>query len=104
MKPLATEFKKGEFSHVLIKREGNYAIYWRKATHHRDAHYEVIVVQRERAYSRFGMDYPAAERYPESEAWGTSGWTYNRLEDAELRFDWLRNGRLRGAEPKFQRL
>lgn len=104
MKPLPTEFKKGEFTHKLVRREGNAAIYWRKAPHHRDAHYEVVVIQQQKAYSRFGKDYPAAEHYPPSEEWGTNAWTYNRLEDAELRFAWLCNGRVRSAEPRFQRL
>lgn len=86
MKPLPTEFKKGDFDHKLVRREGDVAIFWRKSPHHRDAHYEVIVVQQHEASHRFGKDFEAAEGYPRSEMWGTAGWTYNTIEDAEYRF------------------
>lgn len=92
MKPLATEFKKGDFDHKLVKREGDCAIYWRKAPHHRDAHYEVIVVQhfKDRSFPD-GRVVPAGEGYPSSEQWGTAGWTYNSLPEAEVRFNKLLN-------------
>lgn len=80
-------FKKGEFDHKLVKREGDACIYWRKAPHHRDAHYEVIVVQHFDAHTfQSGKSHPDREGYPSSEQWGTAGWTYNTLADAEVRF------------------
>jgi hypothetical protein len=103
MKPLAAEFQKGKFIHKLIKREGDVAIYSRKAPNHQDEHYEVVVIQKHEAGHRFGMDFEAAEGYPPSEAWGTSGWTYNHLPMAELRFKNTVEALLRAAGAKSQR-
>lgn len=90
MKPLAAEFKKGEFDHKLVKREGDFAIYWRKAPHHRDAHYEVIVVQHQPARTfPNGETVEEREGYPSSEQWGKYGWTYNSLPAAELKLKLL---------------
>lgn len=87
MNRLPTVFKKNDFDHLLIKRDGDFAIFWRKAPHHQDAHYEVIVVQQKPARTfPNGDSVPERECYPSSEQWGTAGWTYNSLADAEVRF------------------
>lgn len=88
--PLPAEFKARGFHHRLRRREGDVCIFERKAPHHEEAHFEVIVVQRfeERSFPD-GRTCPPKEGYPSAEQWGTQGWTYGTFEDAKRRFNSL---------------
>lgn len=90
MKLLPKDFKKNNFHHKQIHREGNLAVYERYWTPSEEPHkhYEVIKIQhkKERTFPN-GTTYPECEAYPSDAHWGTYGFTcltkdqaYNRLE------------------------
>jgi len=83
-KSLPTRFRRGGFNHRQIAREGNAAIYeqtW-SGCHNPSVCYEVIYVRRR---DRFKIDnrwVEPAEIYPNSEAWGTDGFTFTDKDAA----------------------
>lgn len=86
MKTLPLEIPKNKFLLRQIRREGVAAIYAQHQESGRVQGYEVIRIREGKEWSAFGKTYPAAEIYPSSEQWGTYGWTYSCLADAERRF------------------
>jgi hypothetical protein len=88
--PLAFPFTRGGYRHVLLARVDRVCLVERTSTH-RDSrgsvHYEVIVVQVERA-RRWpdGHMTPAHERYPKPKLWGSAGWTYRTHAAADRVF------------------
>jgi hypothetical protein len=88
--PLAFPFRHGGYDHVLLARVDHACLVERIATHPESRgsiHYEVIVVQVERA-RRWpdGHVTPAHERYPKPALWGTAAWTYRTHAAAERVF------------------
>ena len=84
------------FEHELVQREGlvclvkrSKPLYW---------HYEVIKLRLEPDKERFGNFYPAHERYPSNEEWGTYGFTYlsTDFKGAQKRWQELVKG---GSKP-----
>lgn len=98
-KPLETEFTKNGFRFRQIRREGDIAIFHKLAleglprsaphTSTYDAGFETAVISRHDGYEMAGNKFDPAEMYPSNEQWGTKGWTYHTLYEAELRFDRL---------------
>jgi hypothetical protein len=80
-----TEFSHSSFRYAQLKRFGDVAIYSQSKKGLPDA-YEVVLIQRHEAFSAFGKDFPAGESYPRSTQWGSEGWTYQTLEQAERKF------------------
>jgi hypothetical protein len=80
----------GEFSHSgfrlsQLKRVGDVAIY-KQTKGKQPSAYEVVVIRRREACVAVGTELPATEVYPPNEAWGSNGFTYRTLEEAERKF------------------
>lgn len=92
MKILEKEFKKKGFNHKQLKRDGELAIYerWKDVE---APHFEVIKIGSHNGYELGGTYIEPAETYPSDGQWGTAGWTYLALEEAEKKFKYLLRGR-----------
>ena len=84
-KLLAKEFRRGGFTYRQIAREGDAAIYEQRWTGCAEPSvcYEVIRVRRREGFQIDGRFVEPAEVYPNSEAWGTDGFT---LTDKDAAF------------------
>jgi hypothetical protein len=80
-----TVFGHSYFTLTQLKRVGNVAIY-KQTKGKQSPAFEVVVFREYEAFHAFGKDFPAGERYPCSEDWGTYGFTYITLKDAERKF------------------
>jgi hypothetical protein len=91
-KPLPKEFRHDGFSYRQIAREGDAAIYEQHWTGCAEPSicYEVIRVRRRDGFQIGGRFVEPAEVYPNSEAWGTDGFT---LTDRDAAFAKLRQMR-----------
>lgn len=85
MKTLSTAFKKYGYEYELIKRNTVAAIFAQKSEDKVFA-YEVIKIKiyAERKVGNSILE--AGEYYPNTESWGTDGFTYSDLEKAEEKF------------------
>jgi hypothetical protein len=88
-KPLPKEFKRDGFSYRQIAREGDAAIYEQAWCGCSDPSvcYEMIHVKRREGFRVGGRFVEPAEIYPNSEAWGTGGFT---VRDKDAAFTKLR--------------
>ena len=90
MIPIANEFKSKGFYYKLLKRYEMVAMFVK--TRGTNVSYEVVRLQRHPAHRwPNGEESPAREAMPGPEAWGTNGWTFTRLHDAERRYRLLLN-------------
>jgi len=87
MKKLSEKFIKKSFRHVLVKREGDVAIYKRRHIENTGRwHYEVVVItSHDGTYINENL-IEASEIYPSTSQWGLMGWTHTTIEEAEKRF------------------
>ena len=88
-KPLPTRFRHDGFEYRQIAREGNAAIYeqtWSGCSEP-SVCYEVIRIKRREGFQIGGRFVEPAEIYPNSEAWGTDGFT---LTDKDAAFAKMR--------------
>lgn len=74
----------------LLVRDGNIAIYEQHHPLGGLIAYEVIFIRVMDERTLFGRKYPRQEVYPKSSEWGQYGWTFTTLENAERRFNALR--------------
>src|SRR5205823_2431390 len=84
-KPLPKEFRRGRFTYKQIARERNAAIYeqtW-NGCRNPSVSYEIIRIRRRDGFQIGGRFVEPAEVYPNSEAWGTDGFT---LTDKDAAF------------------
>jgi hypothetical protein len=88
-KPLPTEFRHNGFDHRQIARQGSAAIYEQRWTGCAEPSvcYEVIRIRSRDGFHIGGRFVEPAEVYPNSEAWGTDGFT---VTDKEAAFEKLR--------------
>jgi len=87
-RPLPTRFRHNGFDYEQIHREADLAIYrqsWNGNKH--SAAFEVISIRRHDGFRIDGRFVEPAEVYPNSEAWGTDGFT---VMDKDLAFIRLR--------------
>lgn len=94
MRKLAKTFKQKGFNLSQIKRDGIFAIYTKTKTNSNFTSYEVIIISNHNGYEIGGAYIEPAETYPSSSQWGTKGWTYTNIKDAEAKFSALKQ-----AEP-----
>ena len=83
-KPLAKEFRSGEFAYRQITREGSAAIYeqiWNGCANAMPC-YEIVWIRRREGFQIGNRFVERAEFYPNSEAWGVDGWTAEDKESA----------------------
>lgn len=94
-KPIEKEFTSNGFRHTLIRRDGDIAIYHKvgekNAIHTRtfDAGFETVMITRHNGYELGGVKIDPAEVYPSASQWGTRGWTYKTLLEADHKFNTL---------------
>jgi len=83
-RPLPTRFRYGGFDYQQIYREGDVAIYKQTRNGKEDsAAFEVIRIRRHDGFHIGDRFVEPAEVYPNSEAWGSDGFT---LTDEDLAF------------------
>jgi hypothetical protein len=90
-KPLPKEFRRGGFDYRRICRENDFAIYrqtWKG--NELSAAFEVIRIRRRDGFQIGDRFVEPAEVYPNSEAWGTDGFT---VGDKDVAFAKLREFR-----------
>lgn len=86
-KPLSESLKRQGYLYKQLTRKGRWAIYEQYSkTPERLAAYEVVKIGKHNGFSIAGLFFPPAETYPASSMWGSRGWTYSRLEDAQKSF------------------
>jgi hypothetical protein len=84
--PLTFPFDRHGFRHVLLERTGNVCLVARHNLQSGSVHYEVVVLQHWPPRTLpTGRVIPARERYPSTDAWGRSGWTFTKLEEARAK-------------------
>ena len=83
-KPLPTQFRRNGFDYRQIAREGHAAIYEQTWSGCRNPiiSYEVIRIRRREGFQIGGRFVEPAEIYPNSETWGTDGFTVTDKEAA----------------------
>jgi hypothetical protein len=76
-KPLPKEFRHNGFQYRQITREGDVAVYEQKwlGCSNPSIAYEVVRIRRREGFRIDGRFVESAEVYPNSEAWGTDGFT-----------------------------
>ena len=76
---------KGGRKAVQVVRKNDFAIY--KVS---DTNYEVIIIKTaDPILTRLGFKTEGGEQYPRSSQWGSLGWSFIKLENAQKKFDWL---------------
>jgi len=92
MKKLEDKFVKKGFTYTLDKRVGCKAIYIQSkgGEFNITPHYEVIIIKSHDGYEIAGNKILPSEVYPSSTQWGTLGWTFVDLQDAENKFNKLK--------------
>lgn len=88
-KPLKTAFRSKGFDYRQLRRTGDVALYEQTKSGLSSTWFEVVVVQRHEAYEIGGSKIDAAETMPSASKWGTCGFTYRDMKEAEKRFDEL---------------
>lgn len=86
-KPLPKEFRRDGFQYRQIAREGDAAIYeqvWTGCAEPSPS-YEVTRIRRRDGFQIGGRFVQPAEAYPNSEAWGTHGFTFTSKEAASAK-------------------
>ena len=90
MIPLATTFSFDGFDFRQVERVGGLALFGKSKPTHTRASFEVVIVQKHPAKTFLsGKHYDARESMPSSESWGTKGWTYTNLENAQTKLNQL---------------
>ena len=84
--PLPEQFRYDNSDFRLRRRDGRVALFTRTKFGYACSTYEVVVIQTHPAERMFGRDLPEREAMPPSESWGTLGWTYTNIVEAEARF------------------
>ena len=81
-----TKYTKNGHEFALVSRDGNVAIFHGLRIGGESSTWEVIHINPEAAYERFGNQYPAQELPPPNSEWGYKGWTYVSLADAAVKY------------------
>jgi hypothetical protein len=82
-------FDRNRFRHDLVQQTGRVCLVARTNLVTGGLHWEVVVLQHERATTWHERAIPEHLRYPGNEEWGTAGWSYTSRTDAELRMRFL---------------
>lgn len=90
MKILPKKFTQLGYTLEQIKRENDIAIYKRTKKDQSFPEFEVIKIKGHPGYEIAGHKIGAAESYPGAKAFGTLGWSFISLEDAEKKFKLMR--------------
>lgn len=85
MKKIPDEYIRKPFTCTLIRREKHVALYSQTHPEGKTKRYEVVVVRTRTKDNDFTGTKAGDEYLPSPEEWGTYGWTYTSIEDAEER-------------------
>ena len=102
MKVLETQFTKRNITYTQIKREGNVAVYSYSPANEpaRVRGYETIIIVSHDAYVIHGNPVEAGESYPGDSAFGKTGWSYLKLENALDKFTQVQQTLVMRSEKK----
>jgi len=96
MRKIPAQFTKKGFEYRLVSRNGDIAIYEQSSDTQK--WYEVVVIKKIKE-TEFNMDgrlvvSPPREKYPSDNEWGTLGWTFHTLPDAQVKAEEVKMSRL----------
>lgn len=92
MRPLPLTYKKHGYTFHQVKREGNVAIYEQvNPDDGKTVGFEVFEVIQHEEKAAFGKVFEAHEAPPYTEQWGTIAFTSGNLEQANVRFEHIKN-------------
>ena len=86
MKKIEKTFSSKGFDFKQLTREGDMAIYEKRAPGSECPSYELIHITSHNGYVIGGNKIPPSEVYPGDSQWGVHGWTYPSLELAKSNF------------------
>jgi len=98
MKKLEKSFTKKGFRYSQMWRNDKFAIYLQENNVPTDAddyyfYYELIrIKKRRKPVVMFGVELPPSEIYPVDKDWGSIGWTFSSLKEAERKLNELIKG------------
>lgn len=86
MQLLRTQFTESGFVFKQLDRDVDFALYEKRRLKYTAITYEVIRIRHRPAEKVFDVQYPLREVYPANETWGTDGWSFTELSDAQRRY------------------
>lgn len=85
MKILESSFTTKGWHFEQVQRNGDIAIYRRWKDNGLPAHFETIKIESHNGYEIGGKWIEPAESYPSEKSWGTKGFTFHTLAEAQQR-------------------
>lgn len=82
-------FTKGQRTFTQLKRVGRVALFQLAEQGWSQPHHEVVILTEAPAGTVFGTEVVARERYPSNEDFGSLGWSFRSLAEAEAKFQTL---------------
>lgn len=87
-KPLKENFSKYSFDYKMVKRTKKKAIF-EQSKNNKIYAYEVIVISKHDGFHLGENFIEPSETYPSNSEWGTKGFTFKTLEEAEQKYKTL---------------
>lgn len=84
-KPLKETFAKYGFDFKMVKRTKKKAIF-EQSKRNKVFAYEVILISKHNGFSLADVYIEPSETYPSTSEWGTKGFTFKTLEEAEEKY------------------
>jgi hypothetical protein len=84
-KLIKEKFIKDGYTHTLLKRKSDVAIYEQRKNKN-NIRYEVVIINRHNGYNLGDTYIEPSETYPSTSEWGLRGWTFVDLTKAEEKF------------------
>ncbi len=88
--PLSANLKRNSFSYTILRRGSNAMIYEQRAGKKTIA-FEVFKILIDKPKDILGKQIPARERFPKSEDFGFTAWTYKTIEKALSKYFEIEN-------------
>ena len=82
MREIPQQYNKYGFTHTLIERDGNVAIYEQRKPTHTSSYYEVVIIRKRKTDNDFAGTKAGDEYLPSTSEWGSYGWSYTSIESA----------------------
>lgn len=87
MKLLPEVIRRDGYTHTMIIRKGDVAVFDMRHERSKTPRFEVIKIRSVPAFAIRGVAYEAREALPLDKDWGLHGWTYVTLDAAMLHFE-----------------
>lgn len=99
MESLPLTFKRWGYTFTQVTREGDLAIYSQHRKERNVTRYEVVRIREQGTVTwPDGRTTPPKEAYPSSGSWGTSGWTFYTVADAQAKMQSLQTEKESASE------